>query len=416
MQLRLRAASPFFATLLLYARLLPTRTVEVAATDGADIFFNPEGIMRYPVAEQLGVLLHEVLHAALHHVPRRGPRHPFVWNVAADVVVNGIVRAAGFALPADALLDGPLETLTVEEVYSLLWQRLHPPAAAPKGPAGAGSPASQGNGSNNGGGTATPKTQPDTLTDKWLRRAYHDWDAARYWVLADLLAGRPADAPRPAGPGSRSATEAYWRAALHRATAVRSLVAGPDPLGHGREAAWALGPRLSWRTLLWRYLVQTPVDFGGFDRRFVGRGLYLETLAGETVRVAVCLDTSGSVDSRLLGELLAEVRGILGSYPHLEVQFWYADAALYGPHELTAADAAALPRPQGGGDTSFEPFFTEMARQQPAPNVLVYLTDGYGDFPAEAPAEAPAGPVLWVVAPGGAADATFPFGEVLRLV
>lgn len=37
-RLRLRAASPFFATLLLYARLLPTRAMDVAATDGLDIF------------------------------------------------------------------------------------------------------------------------------------------------------------------------------------------------------------------------------------------------------------------------------------------------------------------------------------------------------------------------------------------
>ena len=415
LRLRLRAASPFFATLLLYARLLPTRGTAVAATDGVDIFFHPEGIMRYPAAEQTGVLLHEVLHAALQHVPRRGPRHPFLWNVAADVVVNGIVRAAGFQLPGDAILDSQLETLTVEEVYGLLRQRVEPALPSGKGRKSKrkSGRSNTGNGSQNslGGGDPTAQDHPDTLTDEWLRKAYAGWESARHWALADLLAERPADAP-PAGPRTGPATEAYWKAALHRAAAVRSLTAGTDPLGHGREAAWALGPRLSWRTLLWRFLVQTPVDFGGFDRRFVGQGLYLETLAGEAVRVAVCLDTSGSVDGELLGDFLAELRGILGSYPHLEVQLWYADAALYGPHELTAADAAALPRPRGGGGTSFEPFFTEMARQYPAPNVLVYLTDGYGDFPRQAPV----GPVLWVVAPGGAADAAFPFGEVLRLV
>lgn len=82
--------------------------------------------MCYDAAAQTGVLLHKVLHAALHHVSRRGLRHPFVWNVAADVVVNGIVRAAGFTLPTDALLDDALEKLTVEEVYGLLWQRLRP--------------------------------------------------------------------------------------------------------------------------------------------------------------------------------------------------------------------------------------------------------------------------------------------------
>ena len=41
--------------------------------------------------------------------------------------------------------------------------------------------------------------------------------------------------------------------------------------------------QLDWRSYLWRYLVQTPTDFQGFDRRFVGRGLYLEALIGESV-------------------------------------------------------------------------------------------------------------------------------------
>ena len=44
-------------------------------------------------------------------------------------------------------------------------------------------------------------------------------------------------------------------------------------------------------------------------------------------------------------------------------------------------------------------------------SVCVYLTDGYGSFPDPPPST----PTLWVVAPGGAADDTFPFGEVVRL-
>jgi MoxR-like ATPase len=45
-------------------------------------------------------------------------------------------------------------------------------------------------------------------------------------------------------------------------------------------------------------------------------------------------------------------------------------------------------------------------------SVCVYLTDGYGDFPAEPPDL----PVLWVVTPGGRALETFPFGEAVRLL
>lgn len=57
------------------------------------------------------------------------------------------------------------------------------------------------------------------------------------------------------------------------------------------------------------------------------------------------------------------------------------------------------------------PFFEEVARGA-LEGMCVYLTDGYGDFPAEAPPL----PTLWVVAPGGLDSASFPFGEVARLL
>ena len=44
--------------------------------------------------------------------------------------------------------------------------------------------------------------------------------------------------------------------------------------------------------------------------------------------------------------------------------------------------------------------------------VCVYLTDGYGDFPADEPSQ----PILWVVTPGGLDDDRFPFGTVVRMV
>src|SRR5215469_14159300 len=67
-QLRLR--SPFFATLALFARILPSQNYPTAATDGRDIFINPQFWRGLTSAERLGLLAHEVLHAALLHVPR----------------------------------------------------------------------------------------------------------------------------------------------------------------------------------------------------------------------------------------------------------------------------------------------------------------------------------------------------------
>src|SRR4029079_6802785 len=87
--LRVCDRSTFFATLALFARVDIGARVPTAATDGRDIFVNPEFFGALTPAEQDAVLLHEVLHAALLHVPRRGSRDPPLWEGGAAVLGEG---------------------------------------------------------------------------------------------------------------------------------------------------------------------------------------------------------------------------------------------------------------------------------------------------------------------------------------
>jgi predicted metal-dependent peptidase len=109
---------------------------------------------------------------------------------------------------------------------------------------------------------------------------------------------------------------------------------------------------------------------------------------------------------------LSELRGILHAYPHIQCDLYFADAEAYGPHELNAD--TTIPSPQGGGGTSFVPFFTEVDKtwDRQTQAVCIYLTDGYGDFPPQSPEL----PVLWVVTPGSLDLSEFPFGEAVRLL
>lgn len=371
--LRLRMKSPFFATLALFARFIPTQKYNTAATDGRDVYFNPEFLLSLTPSQQDGLLLHEVLHAALLHVPRRGVRDAILWNFAADIVTNGIIIQQGaFELPQGGLRDAELEHLSVEEIYEILLK-----------------------------------------------------DVEKYQVLweqsdgnADLI-DAPGDGEEKEGDGDsmskarKAALEAHWRNALQQAAVIsRTMNQGQLPAGIERELGTVTSPQIDWRSYLWRYLVQTPTDFTGFDRRFVGRGLYLETLQGESVMVYVAIDTSGSIDGDELKMFLSEVNGILRSYPHIKCELYYVDADAYGPYELNPD--SPLPKPQGGGGTSFIPFFDKVIEQWDGQSqaVCVYLTDGYGVFPSQTPQL----PTLWVVTPGGIRLEEFPFGESVRLL
>ena len=89
--MRLRAFSPFFGTLALFAKHSISKSIPTAATDGITILFNPEFMETLDDRELDAVMLHEVLHAALQHNKRRSNYDPGLWNIAADIVVNGVV-------------------------------------------------------------------------------------------------------------------------------------------------------------------------------------------------------------------------------------------------------------------------------------------------------------------------------------
>ncbi len=395
--LRLRMKSPFFATLALFTRVQATQTLPTAATDGQDIFINEEFVRSRSVrgAQSLSspqvdaLLLHEVLHAALLHVLRRGQREPMLWNVAADIVVNGMIaQHKGFELPNGGIRDPKLEHLSVEEIYEILLPNTTYYSLCELDLLTQPPPDASGDGQDCHGKQENPQSKIQTPNSK---------------IDSGSL-----------GQAKQASLEAHWRNAMQQAMVVArsSNSQGNIPAGIQRELGALTQAQLDWRSYLWRYLVRTPSDFTGFDRRFIGRKLYLEALEGESVQVFVAVDTSGSVRDQEMRLFLSEVLGILNAYPHLDCELYYADADAYGPYSLT--NNSQIPRPVGGGGTSFVPFFEKVSasRDWYTSGVCVYLTDGYGTFPEKPPAL----PVLWVVTPGGLGLEQFPFGEAVRLL
>lgn len=379
--LRLRMRSPFFATLALFARFNATMDVPTAATDGRDVLYNPVFMGKLPAPQFDGVILHEVLHAALLHVPRRGHRDPQGWNIAADIVVNGILIQNGFELPEGTIRDENLERYSVEEVYALL-----------------------------------PRQEREyTLSMQDLLNEPQDGDTPGGEGKSNSKSHQQEQPGQNGslGQSKRARLESHWQQAAQQAAVIaRGLTRGELPVGVDRLLGAVSQAQLDWRTLLWRYLTRTPTDFEEYDRRMVGRGLYIESLEGQSLRVYVAVDTSGSIDDAQMNSFVAELRGIMRAYPHVRCELYYADAAVYGPHELT--NDGELPKPQGGGGTDFRPFFNAIQTRLEGhvQSVCVYLTDGYGDFPETAPDI----PTLWVVTPGGLDAESFPFGEVVKML
>ena len=361
--IRIRSRAPFFGALILFAKIEENLDIPTAATDGKKVYFNPKFLATLSPTELDGVMLHEVLHAALLHNQRRGERDPQLWNIAADIVVNGIVlKQNGLKLPANPVISSNLEKYQVEEVYKVLFD-----------------------------------SKKEMKLDPTLGM--------------DLIGEPGKESTDSKSDTDSTEQEGYWKRAWQQAEALHRInLHGDLPAELARHIKDITEPKLDWKTMLWRFLVQTPMDFCNWDRRFIHNGMYLESLGGESLKAYVAIDTSGSIDRNILQQFLSELRGILKSYPHINLKLYYADADIYGPYELGENDD--LPEPKGRGGTRFEPFFEAIEEDAgDEESVSIYLTDGYGSFPEKIPRV----DTLWGVAPGGLDEKQFPFGEVIRM-
>lgn len=101
-----------------------------AFTDGTNIYFSEEFVGSLTDEEALGVFQHEYYHIIYNHVGRSRGKHPLMWNLAADVIVNDAVKSrCGFALPASCVFRGqgvfsdlPAELTATNEIYNWLLQ------------------------------------------------------------------------------------------------------------------------------------------------------------------------------------------------------------------------------------------------------------------------------------------------------
>ena len=376
--LQVRRECSFFGSLMLFAQIEKSNDLPTAATDGRKIFFNEEFLNSLSSPQQNALMLHEVLHMALLHVTRRQSRDPYIWNIAADIVVNDLIeRNTSFSLPEGAITDNRFQDKSVEYIYEALLKS---------------------------------KKKYNLVISDILQPSNSNSDESN---------NDSKDVMEPLSQEETDEIESFWKDKMEilKNSSEHQLSNGKGslPAGIEQEISTILEPEVDWRHALWKYVGKTPADFDDLDRRFIYKGLYLESLLTEAVEVSVCIDTSGSVSDELLKQFAGELKGILRSYPNVKCSLFFADTNLAGPYEIDRIEQ--MPKAVGRGGTSFVPFFDYLKKNGEENNLLgnnklsIYFTDGYGDFPKQEPNN----PTMWLVCKDGLGTNEFPFGEVVRI-
>lgn len=403
--------APYFQSVLLklaVREVPPTSGIQtVAVSDDLIMYACMEYVATLSPEEMAGDFIHESLHIFERHGKRRMHRKPALWNYAGDLAINGIVRDMGVKQTPVAIWPkdfGFDDNLAAEAYYALLEQ-------------GGGGKKSKGKPAGTPG-QGQPSDEREPGPPQPGRGA------------CGSCAGNPTPGEAPVGtdPAGRSNVEVDV-AVREVALAIKAQLSkskGSIPAGLAGLADDVLAPaRIPWQRQLDREVRSSCAwSAGAVDNRYdqpgrrqacVGYGVgrpILPRLRRPTPRVAVVLDTSGSMgagEGSPLQQGVIEAAGILKALG-ADIDFLAVDAAVHSSKKVSTPKEL-LNCVRGGGGTSFIPGFRAADQLKPRPNVLIYMTDGYGDAPPSPPR---AMRVIWLLI-GESAPVPATWGSVVRI-
>jgi predicted metal-dependent peptidase len=333
-------------TIVADAQLARSWQISVAAVAAlrAEIYVNP--LVNLPAEERRFVLAHEMLHAALRHGERVGPRDPYLWNIAADFVVNGWLVELGVGqVPQGALYDPRLKGRGVEDVY-------------------------------------------DEIT-KNLRR-FRKLATMRGRGLEDMIGdGRGDSEKMRAG----DLDDFYRRALVGGAAHHHQLGRGLLPSGLAEEIRVLEHPPPPWDVQLaqWFDRFFTPLErsrsYARASRRQASTpeiprpGWVRPVVTVRDRTFGVVLDTSGSMGSGLLGKALGAIASYALARDVPAARVVFCDAAAYDAGYLPVEEIAGRVRVRGRGGTILQPGINllESADDFPPDGPILIITDGRCD-------------------------------------
>ena len=413
-KVRLLMSDPFTASILITMPVVYTDTLPTMATDGKNLYINPEFAAGLSDKELQGVFVHETYHKILMHHIRRGTREHQKYNVAGDIVINEAITKDGKVLPTGALGYHTLDEQGIayddrdnstEQVYDLLGNTVQ----EPDDPEGGGGDDGDGEGESGGGqvpdggtnGTPGPGTPGDgTPGNGTPTPGPFDDDGGTGIVI---------DATNDDGSEMSEADKSL----AERETMQDIFNAATIAKGQGKLPASieAMVESLRTPTVDWKDQLDSFIGGGGdhandwnrLDKKMSPRGLLSPRRTPKGCgQVVVAVDTSYSTHATY-PLMMAELLSICEDAAPDNVTIIYCDTQIAkvdsfdDPEDITAQDIGKF----GGGGTSFDPPFQYVEDNGIDVDSFIYLTDLECSFPSE-----PDYPVLWAsttaeVAPWG---------------
>jgi predicted metal-dependent peptidase len=366
-----------FSGVFMVGKVEVSDVIPTACTNGKDVIYGRAFVDGLNDKELAFLVLHEAMHKAYRHLmvwQKIAKENPLLANLAMDYVINlqlvDYNKPDVIQMPRDkdgnlmGALDEKYRGMDTKQVYDLLKQEME---NQPESGDGDGQ-------SQEGQGDGKSKCLDD-----------HDWENAQEMSEEEKekLAGE-----------------------IDQALREGAMLAGKMNGNLSKEMDELLHPKVDWKEAL-REFVKTAMM--GNDRstwrkphkRYIGMNIVMPSYHSEKIgRIAVGVDTSGSIGSAELCQFLGEVKSICDEVKPEGIDLLYWDSRVakhevYNGNEVeTLTDAT---KPAGGGGTEPGCVPQYMSKNNLIPECTVMLTDGYffgggcGDWSGVN------SPVLWCV-------------------
>ena len=358
---------PFFGSLALRLPLMPgdPKKIENIASDGVALYYNPEWVAEAQFDVIARGVAHVVLAIALRHHKRMGERENERWQKASHMTTDSYLASSGFEERYKELAEY-LEDESVEQVYEKLppSQKSDKQGEQPPQPQYSGSP------SPGAGEVMQPPKSDNPGEGKGDSGGQGEGDGSQ--------GQGPSSLEGPLPEQQQALSDDQWDDALAQA-AQFAKSQGDMPGAISKKLKAEHHRPMEWSEVLRRFMTSvSATDYSWLrpNHRFIDEGLYLPSRHAEGMGdIVIAIDTSGSVDDKLVSRFWSHFREICEQLNPSSVRLIQCDRRVQSDESFDPLDLPDDITIKGRGGTAFEPVFEAVAQSDVPPACLIYFTD-----------------------------------------
>jgi len=378
---KLLVEQPYFGTLASRLQTRQNDNIQAFISDGVHLDYNDEYLAELQPSELQFILSNGAMHAALSHDNRQKNRMGWLWQLATDYAINAMLLENGLEMPYGANYRKRFDGMYAEEIYAELKHDIQ-------------NEEFDDNEENDTGFNENNQQRQEQMTNA---EGDHDKDKKRETMQVENVEHKV----------TREVDEELFD--QFAAEALEKIEKQGDlPLNLDRFFTIIDKTKIDWRHELYKAIdahYKTDYKMMPPSKKLLYMGTYLPSLHSDTLRLAIAIDSSGSIDKTLLGEFMSEIASLTLSFSNYLIDIFVCDAKIQFYQEFQSGELLDF-EIKGGGGTDFRPVFEAIDQEHPQTQLLLYFTDTKGSFPTEIPTYE----VIWV---SNQKDVEVPFGTVL---